>query len=268
MKFFATTLFVFSFLLSASAGNDDKLELANQLVNSKPDSALLLYQQIIDSEPDTSVTYGRSFFNIAVLYSVTQNTDSTIAWYEKIIASSLNEKHPGTNFFETYACYQHNAAMQLGIYLYQRELYEQCAKYFLIAQNKHPYLSMSGTSLGKRKNTIQIWLARSYAATNNIDAAIAVLMTGIVDCYSPMKDQLQSTLLSLVEQTDQVYNFKRKVKFGLKHIELTSSPNASGEIWMFHYGKGKVNFCSPTKNNNSKSVRKQIKSIDWFQSNN
>ena len=79
------------------------------------DSAIICWKAVLENFPDTNECYGNSWNNIAVGFRAKEEYDSARVWYNKIIASDLDDKQEGPDIMEPYANYHHNACMQMAI---------------------------------------------------------------------------------------------------------------------------------------------------------
>jgi tetratricopeptide (TPR) repeat protein len=247
--------------------NSERLDQASQMGSQNPDKAIEQLQLILKSELDTTVVYARAFFNIAVLYSVKGDVANTQLWYQKIMDSKLNSKHPGESFFETYACYQHNAAMQLGIFLHNNRFYKEALESFEWARDKYPYESGSGTSLGNRANAIDVWRSRCYFGLAQEDEAIVTLISSSFNCYAPMKNQLDE----YIKQFAQTYGkkkFKKTLEKGLKGIHkqgvVTDAIVGQRVLWVVPFNSVFITLCMEEKDDSKEAVQQLISAASWY----
>ena len=264
---------IFIFLLLSNSifsqnKNEERLEEGNLIVKSDPNKAITIFKEVITKESDTSIIYARALFNIAVTFSVKDDIDSTIFWYDKIIASNLNDRHPGIGFFETYACYHHNAAIQLAIYLFHKGKIEPALKYFNLAYTDYPYQSSSGTSIGKRNNTIEIWIARCFMELNKFDQALLTLINSSCGCYTPMQNDIDNGIKNIIIQNGRYKAFKKKIDKGLKKLISIEDINhkivGKRKAWKFNLYGGEIILCAQGSDTTKESVLKGIKKRSWY----
>jgi tetratricopeptide (TPR) repeat protein len=255
-------------IYTQSTDNTAKLDRANAISKSNPDSALFILQEILKTEPDTSVTYAKSFFNIAVIYEMKNDLKNTRIWYEKIMNSKLNPKHPSSYFLEPYALYQHNAAMQLGVFLFRNKQYDEAYKNFEKALVDYLFDSDSGTSIGKRINTIDIWKARCRLEKGNIDEALAILMSSSLRCYSPMEDQINKIIKQILDSGYEYKQLKKKIDKGSEKIKFTVEEKnifvGKTNIWELPFGDAKIIACIEGRGTKKDDVIVRIKSTIWY----
>ena len=265
---FFLTIVAMTFFLNAQNRAEDKLELANSLGKSMPDSAIAIFKEVMDEEPDTSIAFARAFFNIAVIQSMVGNIDSTTMWYNKIINSNLNDDHPGTGFFETYACYHHNAAIQLAIFLFHKQEYNAAIENFERALYEFPYKSTSGTSMGKRSNSIQLWISRCYQSIEDYESSVVTIINGLLDCYVPMQPELELELTVAIMKNGGTDKLKSKMKDALKSLEsiggFTHSIVGEKNRWKFQLYGQNVYVCINEKNATKQEVIDLLANTSWF----
>lgn len=261
-------IFASNFLSAQISDNELKLEQANKLAEENPDGAIDELKQILNDEPDTTKVFARAFFNIAVIYSSKGDVENTKIWYEKVMNSSFNPKDPGPNFLEPYACYQHNAAMQLGIFLYNNQLFNEALEYFVKAKEEYPFLSTSGTSIGKRINAIDIWKSRCYMALGELDETIATLISSSVSCYSPMKSEIDATIEQVIEEYYGAPKFKKTIEKGLKKLTKVGSEYnpIKGEIviWELPFNNATIKICTENKEESISNILANFKTNSWY----
>lgn len=245
-----------------------RLEKANQLASENPEKAIEGYKEILKVEAETSPIYANAFFNIAVVYSGMGEIENTRLWYEKVMDSNLNPKHEGPSFFEPYACYQHNAAMQLGIFLYDKELYKEALNCFVKAKEKYPYLSSSGTSLVKRSSSIDIWKSRCYMAMGDMENALSTLISSSMQCFSPMKNELDASIEELIANYYGEGKFKKALKKGVKKLKLKgdAKDELSNEviIWQMPLESSIIDICTNDKTMKKEQIVQMIKEQSWY----
>jgi tetratricopeptide (TPR) repeat protein len=268
LKTLILLLFLTFNIYAQNADNVARLDKANAISKSNPDSALVIFQEIMKTESDTSVTYAKSFFNIAVIYEMKNDLNNTRIWYEKIMNSKLNPKHPSSYFLEPYALYQHNAAMQLGVFLFRNKLYDEAYKNFEKALVDYLFDSDSGTSIGKRINTIDIWKARCRLEKGNIDEALAILMSSTLRCYSPMNDQINKVIKQILDSGYEYKQLKKKVDKGLEKIKFTVEEKnivvGKTNLWEFPFGDAKIITCGKGSSTKKDDIILSIKSSVWY----
>jgi tetratricopeptide (TPR) repeat protein len=255
-------------IYAQNSDNAARLESANANAKSNPDSALFIYKDIIKTESDTSVTYAKAFFNIAVIYKMKDNVDSVRIWYEKIMKSDFNPKQSSGDFFEPYTLYQHNAAMQLGVFLLKKKLYDEAYQNFEKALDKYPYDSPSGTSIGKRYNTIDIFKARCKIENGSVDEGLAILLSSTLRCYSPSEDKVNDIIKQILDDGYGHSQLKDKVNTGLKKIEFIKNEDnlirGKTMLWTFPFGKAKATACYIGNDIKKEDVIIIIKNMDWY----
>ncbi|WP_299456128.1 tetratricopeptide repeat protein [uncultured Microscilla sp.] len=149
--------------------------------NNQADSAVIVWQQVVKNYPDTTSCYGRCYHNIPFAYLKLKQNDKAKEWFQKIIDSKLNDRDEGTHIMEPYANYKHNACMKMAMLLFEEDKFDQMLRFLKLAETKHKYQAVSGTSFEKRAVSIAYHRVRAWKAKKNDKEALFVMVEKMLD---------------------------------------------------------------------------------------
>lgn len=149
--------------------------------NKRLDAAIFVWQSVVEGDNDGSVCYGRSFYNIPIVYAELEDYKMAKFWFKRVLNSDLNDRDEGADFMEPYANYHHEAAVNLSRLAYRDEDMPQALAYLDLARTRHPYQTFSGTSFEKQAVRLAAMRHECHLALGDTATATHVLVEKILD---------------------------------------------------------------------------------------
>lgn len=109
-----------------------------------------LWREVIQKHP-TSSQLGVAQYNVGYVLQERGKYDAAIAEYQKLLASKVNDKEPGSNIMEAYRNYRNKAAKQISRCYETQGLNRQALDWAIQARDKYPYLTWCGTCAMQEK---------------------------------------------------------------------------------------------------------------------
>lgn len=149
--------------------------------NERLEGAIYVWTGVVEVGDDGSVCYGRSFYNIPIVYAELENYQAAEKWFKRVLASDLDDRDEGVGIMEPYANYHHEAAVQLARLSYRNKDMPQALTYLDSAWTHYPYQTFSGTSFEKQAVRLAVMRQECYLAMGDTTKAIHTLVEKILD---------------------------------------------------------------------------------------
>lgn len=178
-------LLIFALNIQFAYSQKSECELFNEGIEyyqqEKLDSAIMLWRNVVEAYPDTSICYSKSFNNIPIVYGNMGETALAKEWYEKVLASTLNDRDEGENIMEPYANYKYWSCLRMADLFKKENNLDESFRYVKLAETKFPYQTFSATSFEKRAVSEAFYKAGLHAQNGDNKEELFTLLEKILD---------------------------------------------------------------------------------------
>lgn len=212
--------------------------------NQQFDSCVAVWQGMVEAGMGKGTSlYGNAFFNVPVVYGVMGNRAQARAWYQKILASDLNDGDETGNLMEPHTNYKYKSAMSLATMAYQDSDYVAALNWLGQADTVYRYWGFegSGTNISMREASRLQFKVLLLRKLNRKDEMVREIAIELLCAWSPTDffAEAQDTLAALIAPRAA---YKQAFDAGLEALTVTA---VDSQHWVASFSVGGMAYRIP-----------------------